>query len=77
MFFKNYEWQYELDKLTFSNGKLYANLGKFFFLVKKAVKFKNLHISRILNTDTNNFFKFLSSIVHFYETYIVPKTTAQ
>ena len=44
-------------KLTFSHGKLNANFGKLnFFLVKAAVKFRNLQISKVLNTDTNRIF---------------------
>ena len=46
-------------KLTFSNGKLYANVGSFdFFMLKMAVKFRNLLIIKTVNTNTNNFFQF-------------------
>ena len=43
------------QKLTFSREKLCANSGKF-FLVKATVKFWNLQLSKILNTDTNRIF---------------------
>ena len=33
-------------KLTFSHGRLYANFGKFIFLVRTTVKFRNLQISK-------------------------------
>ena len=45
-------------KLTFSHGKLTAH----FFLVKAAVKYRNLQISKILNTDITEFFQHLSRL---------------
>ena len=43
-------------KLTFSHGKLNANFGSFNFLVKVTVKFRDLQISKIVNTETNRIF---------------------
>ena len=43
-------------KLTLSHEKLNANFGKFNFLGKVAVKFRNLQINKILKTDTNGIF---------------------
>ena len=43
-------------KLTFSQAKLRANCGKFFFSAKTAVEFRNLKISKILNNIPNGIF---------------------
>ena len=51
-------------KVTFLHGKLYANYRKFKFLVKTAVKFRNLRISKVLNTDTNRIFPILFKITY-------------
>ena len=45
-----------IPKLTFSQRKLNAKFFKLFFLVKEAVRFSVLQISKILNTDTNIIF---------------------
>ena len=42
--------------MIFSREKLYVNFGKLIFLGKTAMKFRNLQISKILNTDTNRNF---------------------
>ena len=39
-------------------------LESLIFLVKKAVKFRKLQISKILNTDTNNIFNSFQGYVH-------------
>ena len=53
------------------NGKLDANLRKlkFFLLVKPAVKFINLQISEILNTDTNRSFTIPFRVMYIYLRY--------
>ena len=51
-------------KLTFLDGKLYANFGKFFFLVKTPVKFRNLHVCKTLKTDTNRIVPSPSKIMY-------------
>ena len=44
-------------KLTFSYGKLHADFEKFyFFLLKMTLMFRNLQISKILNTDKKRIF---------------------
>ena len=44
--------------------KIACKLWKVFFLMKTAVKFRNLQISKILNTNTNNTFQ---GCVHTFE----------
>ena len=63
-------------KLNLSHGKLYVKFGIFnclFFFAETIVKFRNLQISKILNSDTDITFpiplKELS--IHVSEIYIV------
>ena len=49
-------------KLTLSRGKLNTNFRKFNFLGKVAVKFRNLQVSKILNTDKNRLLQYLSRL---------------
>ena len=46
--------------------KLYANFGKFLFLAKTAMKFKNLQISKTLNIDTNRMFSIPFKVMYIY-----------
>ena len=38
-----------------------------FFLVETAMKFRNVQISKILNTDTNKFFQFFKGYGHIFK----------
>ena len=48
-------WMYEAE-VNFFLGKIVCYFWKVYFFVKMAVKFRNLQISIILNTDTNRIF---------------------
>ena len=41
-----------------------ANFGNIIFLVKAAVKFRDLQVSKILNTDTNTIFPIASKVMY-------------
>ena len=47
------------------------NLESLFFLVKAAVKFRNLQISKILKLTQTNFFNTFQGYVHIFEVYKV------
>ena len=56
--FKSYAWYYEFGiKNELSHTENWTQtLDSFIFLVKAAVKFRNLQINKILNTDANRIF---------------------
>ena len=56
-------WMYWTE-INFLTRKLHASLGIFFFLMKAALKFRELQISKVLNTNANRISPIPSKIMY-------------
>ena len=70
VFFNSYQWSFELGVLDWNElchtESFIPTLESLVFLVKTAVKCRNLQIDKILNTIQIEFFQFFSSLVCTY-----------
>ena len=60
-------------EMNFLKRKNVCKLSRLMFLLETAIKFRNLQISNILNTDANRIFSF-QGYVYIFEIYIAWKT---